>query len=220
MLRTLDRSVSIKARDCYLVTARDASETPAVRGCPRQRCISSGWRAVCYPEETVECLDDNAASEFVSGGLAASRRSARVEQHLAGCRDCRALVAALAGDEATATRRRASTRSSVEDSQVAKRPVLSVGDRVGRYLVLSSLGAGGMGVVFAAYDPQLDRKVALKLLRANLPARTRRKRARGSSARPRRLRSSTTRTSSASTTSARPTTATSTSRWSSSRATR
>jgi tetratricopeptide (TPR) repeat protein/tRNA A-37 threonylcarbamoyl transferase component Bud32 len=35
---------------------------------------------------------------------------------------------------------------------------------IGRYLVLHKLGAGAMGMVFAAYDPQLDRKVALKLL--------------------------------------------------------
>ncbi len=36
---------------------------------------------------------------------------------------------------------------------------------LGRYVVLYRLGAGGMGVVYAAYDPKLDRKVAIKLLR-------------------------------------------------------
>ena len=39
------------------------------------------------------------------------------------------------------------------------------GSRLGRFVVLEQAGAGGMGVVYAAYDPQLDRRVALKLLK-------------------------------------------------------
>jgi serine/threonine-protein kinase len=41
---------------------------------------------------------------------------------------------------------------------------LTRGQRVGRYVVLETLGAGGMGVVYRAYDPDLDRHVALKLI--------------------------------------------------------
>jgi serine/threonine protein kinase len=54
------------------------------------------------------------------------------------------------------------TTSSV--SQPGEPLELASGEVVGRYIVLARIGAGGMGVVYAAYDPELDRKVALKLL--------------------------------------------------------
>jgi tetratricopeptide (TPR) repeat protein len=44
------------------------------------------------------------------------------------------------------------------------------GTELGRYLVLDQLGKGGMGVVLSAYDPELDRRVALKLVRPELCA--------------------------------------------------
>ena len=42
-----------------------------------------------------------------------------------------------------------------------------MGTTIDRFVVLEPIGAGGMGVVVAAHDSMLDRKVALKLVRAD-----------------------------------------------------
>jgi serine/threonine protein kinase len=51
---------------------------------------------------------------------------------------------------------------------LAPGPVL--GEQRGRYVVLEEVGSGGMGRVLRAYDPKLEREVAIKLLHTNVLA--------------------------------------------------
>jgi tRNA A-37 threonylcarbamoyl transferase component Bud32/tetratricopeptide (TPR) repeat protein len=60
----------------------------------------------------------------------------------------------------------------VSDSHFTSAPAtelssaLERGTSLGRFLVLGLVGRGAMGEVYGAYDPELDRKIAIKLLRA------------------------------------------------------
>ena len=47
-------------------------------------------------------------------------------------------------------------------------PAGSMPTRIGRYVVERELGRGGMGVIYKAHDPEIDRPVAIKLIRADL----------------------------------------------------
>lgn len=52
----------------------------------------------------------------------------------------------------------------VEELMEFSPPVLAAGDRLGPYRIVDCLGRGGMGVVYRARDPRLNRMLALKLL--------------------------------------------------------
>jgi tetratricopeptide (TPR) repeat protein len=53
---------------------------------------------------------------------------------------------------------------------------LNAGQRLGRFVIERTIGAGGMGTVFAARDPDLDRPVAIKVLHAGTGDRARQQR--------------------------------------------
>ena len=110
------------------------------------------------------CLDDDVVLGLVEGNLSEDQR-AEADAHLDSCEVCRRLVGAAAGK--THDRHGGQTGNpGVYDRPSALRgDSRARGSLVGRYLILSLLGTGAMGEVYAAYDPDLDRRVAVKLLR-------------------------------------------------------
>ncbi len=82
-----------------------------------------------------------------------AQRISELAEHLDACDQCREVVAVLG-------------RGSSE-------PLPALGEvpaRIGRFVIEQRLGAGAMGVVYLAHDPRLERRVALKVLRDDMPA--------------------------------------------------
>ncbi len=115
------------------------------------------------------CLDDNGILEFVDARLPpAAARAANA--HIDGCKDCRKLVAELVRQRSLSGLPLANAEAQTlpsDDAQRRSPSALPQGTRVGRYVVRALLGQGGMGVVYAAHDPELNREIGLKLLRAD-----------------------------------------------------
>ncbi len=100
------------------------------------------------------CLDENALVAYLQRRLPESAHQA-AEQHVSSCPACRGLIEEMALVFAS------------DSDAVEPMPALGPGSRIGRYVVLRRVGAGAFGVVYAAFDPELDRKVALKVLRSD-----------------------------------------------------
>ncbi|HEV7559142.1 MAG TPA: serine/threonine-protein kinase, partial [Kofleriaceae bacterium] len=96
------------------------------------------------------CLDDDTVLGLVEGRLAPPML-VELDVHLDSCATCRAVIA-----------------------QVSRANVVERGRTIGRYVIGDLLGTGTMGRVYAAWEPELDRNVAIKLVRDDsAPARAR-----------------------------------------------
>ncbi len=98
------------------------------------------------------CLTDDELLALAAGELADAPAA---EAHLATCSTCSALLAAAVRE-----------RSAREWDAL-------VGKTLGPYVLEAQIGAGGMGAVYRARDPRLERAVAVKVLTAANPAEAR-----------------------------------------------
>jgi tetratricopeptide (TPR) repeat protein len=102
------------------------------------------------------CIDDDVLAAYFELRLDPDATN-RLFAHLDGCARCERLFAAVA---------------AAHTGNIASAPTVPGGAalvglkaNIGRYRVERIIGAGGMGVVYEAHDPELDRRIAIKLLR-------------------------------------------------------
>src|SRR5262249_59454135 len=116
-------------------------------------------------DEIFACLQETVPAQEI----------ATIEQHVNECADCRMILAEGAKylyqsegrtrEEGVALQLTDSPTPADRAGTAMALTPLPPASRVGRYVIETITGSGGMGIVYVAHDPGLHRKVALKLLR-------------------------------------------------------
>jgi Protein kinase domain len=103
------------------------------------------------------CIGDNTLVELVENSMSPSEAK-HLDRHFAHCADCRRRWAALAASPSRMA------QAPTSPAGLGAHLDLKSGTKIGRFVISHEIGRGGMGVVFAARDPHLDRPAAIKLL--------------------------------------------------------
>ncbi len=101
------------------------------------------------------CLADEVLANYCAGQLSEEERK-HTERHLDSCEDCARLAALVI--------RQGEVSSSTAEATASSPEPLVIGETIAEYVVTEELGRGGMGIVYGAYDQELDRNVALKVV--------------------------------------------------------
>ena len=136
-------------RDCESPSRRRSSSPVAFS--PKQAQLVVAFRVM-----TAACLDEDTVVAFLKGALSDESRT-KLEGHLSSCGSCSEVVTWAAAHIAAPNR----TPGREGQPFVGQ---LAPGTFVDRYQILAPVGRGGMGEVYAAYHPDLDRRVAMKIV--------------------------------------------------------
>ncbi len=130
------------------------------------------------------CLQPDELRKFIAGDMA-PKRVDEIEDHLSTCEICRGSLEATVGDRGWWQDLESALRSETAEGEyenteskesVCQRLTALLGPtddpsmlgRIGAYEIIGLLGYGGMGAVFKARDPGLNRYVAIKILLPHL----------------------------------------------------